>query len=88
MEGEGFQAPKLPGVYQLTNDSDLMYFSVNLDDREKMIASQKSFILNEDQLKENEITKTQSDWLWYLLCMLAFLILCIEWEVYRRANRV
>lgn len=88
MEGDGFQAPKLPGVYQLTNDSDLMYFSVNLDDREKMIASQKSFILNEDQLKENEITKTQSDWLWYLLCLLAFLILCIEWEVYRRANRV
>ncbi|WP_312095165.1 BatA and WFA domain-containing protein [Niallia sp.] len=88
MGEEGFQAPKLPGVYQLTNDAELLYFSVNLDDREKTIASQKSFILNEDQLKDNQLTKTQSEWLWYLLCVLAFVILCMEWEVYRRADRV
>ncbi|WP_400247183.1 BatA domain-containing protein [Niallia sp. JL1B1071] len=85
---EGFQAPKLPGVYQLTNDAELLYFSVNLDDREKTIASQKSFVLNESQLKENQISKTESDWLWYVLCLLALIILCLEWEVYRRANRV
>ncbi|MCF2646604.1 BatA domain-containing protein [Niallia sp. Sow4_A1] len=85
---DGFQAPKLPGVYQLTNDSELLYFSVNLDDREKTIESQKSFILNETQLKENQVTKTESDWLWYVLCLLVLIILCLEWEVYRRANRV
>lgn len=85
---EGFQAPKLPGVYQLTNDTELLYFSVNLDDREKTIASQKSFVLNENQLKENQVTKTENDWLWYVLCLLAFVILCMEWEVYRRADRV
>lgn len=88
LEEEGFQAPKLPGVYQLTNNDELLYFSVNLDDREKTITSQKAFILNENQLKDNQITKTESDWLWYVLCLLAFVILCMEWEVYRRADRV
>ncbi|MFP7458865.1 BatA and WFA domain-containing protein [Niallia circulans] len=85
---DGFQAPKLPGVYQLTNGSEILYFSVNLDDREKTTATQKSFVLNEDKLIGNEMTKTQNDWLWYILCLLALIILCMEWEVYRRADRV
>lgn len=85
---DGFQAPKLPGVYQLTNGSEILYFSVNLDDREKTTATQKSFVLNEDKLIGNEMTKTQNDWFWYILCLLALIILCMEWEVYRRADRV
>jgi len=88
LEKDGFQAPSYPGVYQLTSDRDILYFSVNLDDREKSIASEKSFTMNEDQIEDIEVSKSQNDWIWYVLCALVLLILCIEWEVYRRADNV
>ncbi|MGP7817533.1 vWA domain-containing protein [Niallia sp. 01092] len=86
---ESFQAPKYPGVYQLTSGNAVFYFSVNLDDREKNIQSEKSFSIN-DQTVQNTAKKVavQQNTVWYWFALLTFVLLIIEWEVYRRASRI
>ncbi|MFT8319465.1 MAG: BatA and WFA domain-containing protein [Bacillus sp. (in: firmicutes)] len=86
---ESFQAPKSPGVYQLSSRDSVFYFSVSLDDREKKIQSEKSFSIN-DQSLQNTTNKVavQQNTLWFWFALSAFILLIIEWEVYRRASRI
>lgn len=83
-----FQAPSLPGLYQLSSDDQLLYFSVNLDDREKTIVSEESFIWNKEMVEPVKSIEEKDDTIIYILLLLIFIILLIEWEVYRRAHRV
>jgi hypothetical protein len=87
--GEGvFKAPEFPGVYQAIRDGDMKYFSVVLDDREKQLSEGSSFSLEPTKGMKNEESKSIPQALteWFLI--LAILLLFIEWEVYRRGNRI
>ncbi|WP_341357984.1 BatA and WFA domain-containing protein [Rossellomorea sp. y25] len=87
--GEGmFKAPEAPGVYQAIRDGDMKYFSVVLDDREKQLSGGSSFSLEPTKGMKNEESKSIPQALteWFLI--LAILLLFIEWEVYRRGNRI
>ncbi|MGM0851732.1 MAG: vWA domain-containing protein [Bacillota bacterium] len=85
---EGFKAPEAPGVYQAIRGGDTKYFSVVLDDREKQLSEGSSFSLKTPKGMKNEESKSipQTLSVWFL--MLAILLLFIEWEVYRRGNRI
>lgn len=87
--GEGvFKAPEAPGVYQAIRGSETKYFSVVLDDREKQLSEGSSFSLAPTKEMKNEEPKNipQTLSVWFLI--LAILLLFIEWEVYRRGNRI
>lgn len=88
-DGEGvFKAPGAPGVYQAIRDGDTKYFSVVLDEREKQLSAGSSFSLEPTKGMKNEESKSIPQALteWFLI--LAILLLFIEWEVYRRGNRI
>jgi hypothetical protein len=84
----GFKAPEAPGVYQAIRDGNTKYFSVVLDDREKQLSEGASFSLEPIKGMKNEESKSipQALTVWFLI--LAILLLFIEWEVYRRGNRI
>ncbi|CAN7448107.1 VWA domain-containing protein [Rossellomorea sp. LjRoot5] len=86
-QGEWFKAPLTPGVYQAVRGDKMKYFSVVLDDREKQPGGE-AFSMKPTEEKgeevEEPIPQTLSSW----FLMLAIMILFIEWEVYRRGNRI
>ncbi|MEI2664912.1 vWA domain-containing protein [Rossellomorea sp. LJF3] len=86
-QGEWFKAPLTPGVYQAVQGDVTKYFSVVLDDREKQPGGE-AFSMDPTEGKGEEERETIHGTLssWFL--MLAILILFIEWEVYRRGNRI
>ena len=86
-QGDWFKAPMTPGVYQAVQGDVTKYFSVVLDDREKKPGGEAFSLEPKEEKGEEEretIPQTLSSW----LLVLAILILFIEWEVYRRGNRV
>ncbi len=84
---ENFQAPQKPGLYYLLdNEGQKKYLAVTLDDREKEIQAQSSFSKGGAEATMM-INNVQSEW-WPWLLLVAFIILLIEWEVYRRGIRV
>ncbi|MGE8206724.1 vWA domain-containing protein [Heyndrickxia sp. NPDC080065] len=88
LEKESFVAPNKPGLYQITAGDHSMYMAVVLDESEQSIPVKPSFVLN--QLKpgaKGNIKSTPYSFIWFWITITAFIILFIEWEVYRRANR-
>ncbi|MFI8686451.1 BatA and WFA domain-containing protein [Rossellomorea sp. NPDC077527] len=86
-DGDVFKAPLNPGVYQAVQGDVMKYFSVVLDDREKQLGGE-SFTLESSERKREKEEKTVPQVLssWFLL--LAIIVFFIEWEVYRRGNRI
>ncbi|MGX1264820.1 hypothetical protein RKD55_002624 [Rossellomorea marisflavi] len=80
--GTTFTAPIEPGIYQAVRGQDVKYFSVSIDDREKMIGKGESFTLKGKGVEEERAPSSLTTW----FLALAVLFLFIEWEVYRRGN--
>lgn len=79
---EAFEAPYKPGLYSLFNGEDQLWFSVMLEDGENKTKPKESFTSGVESNNTN-LTDTIlpiANW----LILLAFMILLIEWEVYRR----
>ncbi|MFN7252685.1 MAG: vWA domain-containing protein [Anaerobacillus sp.] len=85
-ESDIFQSPVKPGLYFLSNsEGQKKYFAVTLDEREKETIAHESF----SKLgKETNLTAgtVQHEW-WTWLLLIAFVLLLVEWEVYRRGIR-
>jgi len=84
LEHELFRAPNLPGLYQAVMDNDLLYFSVLLDDRERRLDFSDSFSINEHLTTEILTETAIYDQLWFYFTLIAFILLLLEWEVYRK----
>lgn len=85
---EPMVAPTFPGTYQAVSGERIDYFSVLLDEREKVPVIASSFTINKQNKGEIEAGQQYNDSLILFLSFLAFLIIAIEWEVYRRGYRV
>lgn len=86
-EKEPMTAPVLPGTYQAVSDEEIYYFSVLLDEREKVPASASSFSIDGQKGGEKEARQQDNDSLILLLSFLALIVIAVEWEVYRRGFR-
>nr|WP_295972033.1 BatA and WFA domain-containing protein [uncultured Bacillus sp.] len=86
-EKEAMKAPVQPGTYQAVADEEIYYFSVLLDDREKRPEAAASFTLNEQKGGEKSAGKQPNESLILTFSLIAFLLMMIEWEVYRRGFR-
>lgn len=88
LQKESFTAPSKPGLYQIISDNKSKYLTVVLDDSEQSIEVSSSFEINQEKLKaskQNHVQTISDTWYWFAVA--AFLILLIEWEVYRRGIR-
>ncbi|MBB6443813.1 vWA domain-containing protein [Bacillus benzoevorans] len=86
-EKEPMTAPAFPGIYQAVSGEEIFYFSVLLDEREKVPAVAASFTIDEQKGGEKEAGQQYNDSLILILAFLAFLVMAVEWEVYRRGFR-
>ncbi|WP_264737173.1 vWA domain-containing protein [Cytobacillus firmus] len=84
---ENFKAPVIPGTYQAVSGNQIYYFSVLLDEREKNARIEESFTLNEESSEKNSMIQRPNESLWFWLALIAFILIAIEWEVYRRGHR-
>ncbi|WP_316568493.1 BatA and WFA domain-containing protein [Neobacillus sp. YIM B06451] len=84
LTSENFKAPFKPGVYEAFSGNKIHYFSVMLDDREKIAPHSDSFILNKKTLQKGQKVFRENETAWLALGILAFFALLMEWEVYRR----
>ncbi|MCT8136507.1 VWA domain-containing protein [Anaerobacillus sp. CMMVII] len=85
-DNDFFRAPNKPGLYSLVDsEGNIKRFAVILDEREKETQAYQSF---SKQGKETtmETGTVQYEW-WPWLLLIAFIILLVEWEVYRRGIR-
>jgi hypothetical protein len=87
LQEESFKAPYKPGTYQAVAGEKIHYFSVSIDEREKSPTIGDSFFMNEKKSQGSSETKSRNDQLWFWLTLVAFILLAIEWEVYRRGFR-
>jgi len=85
---ESFRAPLKPGIYQAVSENEIVYFSVQLDDREKQANVQQAFKINSGQSGESGRIQTPNDKLWFILALIALAIIAMEWEVFRRGHRI
>lgn len=88
LKKESFRAPISPGTYQAVSGEDVYYFSVLLNDREKHADVGLSFSINESKLQTNGQLERTNDTLWFWLALIAFGVIVLEWEVYRRGHRL
>ncbi|WP_436375746.1 vWA domain-containing protein [Cytobacillus sp. BC1816] len=84
---ENFKAPVIPGTYQAVSGNQIYYFSVLLDEREKNAGIGESFTLNEKSSEKNSMIQRPNESLWFWLALIAFILIAIEWEVFRRGHR-
>jgi hypothetical protein len=84
---ENFKAPVIPGTYQAVSGNQIYYFSVLLDEREKNAEIAESFTVNDKSSEKNSMIQRPSESLWFWLALIAFILIAIEWEVYRRGHR-
>ncbi|SDY13944.1 von Willebrand factor type A domain-containing protein [Evansella caseinilytica] len=85
-DSELFQAPEKPGLYYLADSDDQRkYFAVTLDDREKQTVAEATFSMYGNEAAPTTNVVRSEWWLWLLFA--AFVILIVEWEVYRRGIR-
>ncbi|WP_026585567.1 vWA domain-containing protein [Bacillus sp. J33] len=87
LEKESFKAPLLPGTYQAVSGNQIYYFSVLLDEREKNAKAEEPFTMNEKSSEKASITQRPNEKLWFWLALMAYILITLEWEVYRRGNR-
>ncbi|GIO26286.1 vWA domain-containing protein [Ornithinibacillus bavariensis] len=86
MNNSFFQAPRFPGLYRVLeyNGKSISekLFAVSIDQQDKYIKPSESFSI---QSKHNTNSKDQKNpnEIWPLLVFIAFLLLLLEWEVYR-----
>jgi hypothetical protein len=85
---ESFRAPLEPGIYQAVSENEIVYFSVQLDDREKQANVQPAFKINSGQSGEKGRIQTPNDKLWFILALIALALIAMEWEVFRRGHRI
>ncbi|MFS0672569.1 vWA domain-containing protein [Ornithinibacillus sp. 179-J 7C1 HS] len=81
------QAPRIPGLYKLIEETEgsksERLFTVAIDTEEKYIHTGTSFIVEANE--ENAINSEEKpNEIWHWLVLVAFVVLLIEWEVYRR----
>ncbi|KMK76368.1 vWA domain-containing protein [Alkalihalobacillus pseudalcaliphilus] len=85
-----FQAPKEPGYYELVHEQDdtiRLPLYVTLPTDERTVQAFPSFEGGETLSEQAKEQSFQNDLLfWFVL--LAFIILFVEWEVYRREYRI
>ncbi|MDD9312828.1 VWA domain-containing protein [Cytobacillus firmus] len=84
---ETFKAPIIPGTYQAVSGNQIYYFSVLLDEREKSAGIEESFTLNAKSSEKSSMTQRPNESLWFWMAFIAFILIVIEWEVYRRGHR-
>ncbi|WP_427036565.1 vWA domain-containing protein [Cytobacillus pseudoceanisediminis] len=84
---ENFKAPVIPGTYQAVSGNQIYYFSVLLDEREKNAEIAESFTVNDKSSEKNSMIQRPNESLWFWLALIAFILIAIEWEVYRRGHR-
>ncbi|MFC4319856.1 vWA domain-containing protein [Litchfieldia salsa] len=84
---ESFKAPFLPGTYQAVAGDKINYFSVLIDDREKLPSFETSFKMNELKSQGKSEIESRNDVLWFWLAFIGLLFIALEWEVYRRGFR-
>ncbi|EDL66437.1 vWA domain-containing protein [Bacillus sp. SG-1] len=87
VDSETMQMPGSPGIYQLketvaTGTRD-RYLAVLLPEKEQAITPEKSFTIGSAGEGEQEENKSIHP-LWKWAALLAFILLIVEWEVYRR----
>lgn len=88
LDQESFQAPVVPGLYQAIVGDQSLYFAVQLEDEEKQIPANESFIINNvEHGAEQEQALRPNDQLWFWLTLFGLLLLFVEWEVTRRGAR-
>ncbi len=85
LESESFTAPSTPGAYQAVKEDETLYFSVQLDEREKSIENIKSFTIEREEKQNSLVPNLLSISKWFIL--LAILLLFVELEVFRRGHR-
>ncbi|WP_409250762.1 vWA domain-containing protein [Bacillus sp. SCS-153A] len=87
MDSETVRMPGRPGIYELketlASGSRDRYLAVLLPDKEQAIAPEKSFTLGSSGTEEQEENNSIHP-LWKWAALLAFILLLVEWEVYRR----
>ncbi|WP_421378226.1 vWA domain-containing protein [Bacillus salacetis] len=87
MDSGMIQAPGEPGIYQVkeTLDSGFRdrYLAVLLPEKEQNITPEKSFVIGASGENEQQENKSIHP-LWKWAALLAFMLLLVEWEVYRR----
>lgn len=83
---ELFQAPAKPGLYALkSQQEETLYFAVTVADSERSVWSADSFVVGAD-VDKSITDSTRFEW-WPWLVLVAFILLLVEWEVYRRGIR-
>lgn len=81
-----FQAPEKPGLYALISDLDeTLYFAVTLAESERSVLSADSFEVGAN-VDTSISDSSRFEW-WPWLILVAFILLLVEWEVYRRGIR-
>ena len=87
LDSESVVMPGKPGIYQIKEMMDSgsrdRYLAVLLPEKEQLISPEKSFSIGASgKNKEKENNSIHPLWKWAAL--LAFILLILEWEVYRR----
>jgi len=85
-----FKAPNIPGLYKIveesTNGAQERMFAVTIDEEESSITPSKSFTFEVDDHDTEGISKKIPNEIWVWFVIIAFIVLLIEWEVYRRGT--
>lgn len=81
-------APSMPGLYKVLAKTNTgtkeRLFAVTLHADEKTITPEKSFTLEAETEDSNETKQENPNEIWPWFVLSAFLLLLLEWEVYRR----
>ncbi|TYR74219.1 VWA domain-containing protein [Rossellomorea vietnamensis] len=88
LNSDSIRMPGTPGIYALKETSDSgtrdRYFAVLLSEKEQTIASEESFAIGGSRSSEEDDSTKSIHPLWKWAALLAFILLILEWEVYRR----
>ncbi|WP_078380296.1 vWA domain-containing protein [Sutcliffiella halmapala] len=83
------EMPNKPGLYRFKESKETStsekFLQVILQDQEKSIKTEKSFVISSMEEITEETNKSKKD-ITSIFLILALLILLLEWEVYRRAS--
>ncbi|KYG25547.1 hypothetical protein AZF04_13735 [Alkalihalobacillus trypoxylicola] len=80
-----FVAPSKPGLYRLRHmeTNEISYLSVYLPESEQFVKAFESFMVGNGEAPQ-EGHFTYKNEFWKIFVLLAFLVLLVEWEVFRR----
>ena len=83
IEGQGpFIAPEKPGIYEAIGADETKTFIVQLSNEEKELAAGSNYAIGEAAASEETVRQSLVPW----LIALVLLLICAEWEVYRRGT--